>query len=536
MQFFSEQLISTGYLDRLNQDLQRADLCRFLVAYISQDGLRAIDRAALVRTLRHEDSFGLSSLSCACGYEPLLKLQCEIGDTDVRLKYFMDPLVTKTDEPDGIALFHSKLVYLRLPRENKSVIYIGSHNWSGRALGLGRPHNVEASLRFELDYAPEHLTGSDSSIASQVNRHLLAAFVKPACFTATPNNKLAFEQWTDKGCHRAEPSPLDEIRVILAVRKTGTAATAGDWSNLENQGIYLQALEEKEGKLIHSAAEKLLVMVWDSHSDLAAGRPPVLLRCRESAHNEDGTNRAQSPMEGFGAAIYDEAQLLAKQRNSRGQRSSIGIWSGRDVEMYDFEFRQQPSDSAQIDGGIRPPYQFHLEVEHIIFPTDRNPLIKPTMLWTPGSFAVAKSKDAAKLERVEGYYVPPELHTQILLYLTEELLIDRDQAKVWPVSHYDQAKEGKRFSKHPLHDTFFGPDAELRRDEFYGQAKRGSLVAELDDQRGIGHELARPQKMNAEPIERVQKVFTTKLASLEDEWRSIAMGNKPKDEHPGKEE
>ncbi len=66
--------------------------------------------------------------TCACGYTPLLKLQRDVGESAARLKYFMDPLVKDTDVPDGIALFHSKLVYLRLPRENKSVVYIGSHN------------------------------------------------------------------------------------------------------------------------------------------------------------------------------------------------------------------------------------------------------------------------------------------------------------------------------------------------------------------------------------------------------------------------
>ncbi|MFM9963053.1 MAG: hypothetical protein ACKV2Q_17740 [Planctomycetaceae bacterium] len=141
MEFLSEQLVSFEYRDRLNDDLQR-----------------------------------------------------DVGESAARLKYFMDPLVKDTDEPDGIALFHSKLVYLRLPRENKSVVYIGSHNWSGRALGPGRPRNVEASLRFELDYAPEHIAGSDPSIASQVNRHLLAAYDKPACLAATAANETTFEQ------------------------------------------------------------------------------------------------------------------------------------------------------------------------------------------------------------------------------------------------------------------------------------------------------------------------------------------------------
>ena len=73
MDFFSEQLVSSDYSDSLKSDLQQADLCRFLVAYISDDGLKSIGRPDLIRVLRHEDSFGIGSLSCACGYEPVTR-------------------------------------------------------------------------------------------------------------------------------------------------------------------------------------------------------------------------------------------------------------------------------------------------------------------------------------------------------------------------------------------------------------------------------------------------------------------------------
>ena len=110
MDFFSEQLVASEYRDRLNADLQHADMCRFLVAYISADGLNALDRPALLAALRNDQSFGVSSLTCACGYLPLLQLQRDVGGSTPRLKYFMDPQVKNTDEPDGIALFHLKLV------------------------------------------------------------------------------------------------------------------------------------------------------------------------------------------------------------------------------------------------------------------------------------------------------------------------------------------------------------------------------------------------------------------------------------------
>ena len=117
--------------------------------------------------------------------------------------------------------------------------------------------------------------------------------------------------------------------------------TAADWSNLASQGIYMQALEESEGKRVRSANDKLLVMVWDSRAQLEAGIPPVLLRCRESAHNAGptsevrGTNQSLAPMAGFGAVIFDEAQLLTMQHRPSGSRSSQVIWSGHQVELYD---------------------------------------------------------------------------------------------------------------------------------------------------------------------------------------------------------
>ena len=117
-----------------------------------------------------------------------------------------------------------------------------------------------------------------------------------------------------------------------------------------------------------------------------------------------------------------------------------------------------------------------------------------------------------------------------MIYLTEELHVGRDEAKVWPVSHYDRGKEGKRISKHPLNDTFIGKDAEQRRDAFYEQTKRGSLVAELDEPREVRQLIAEKGKAISQPIERVQKVFTMKLESLENEWRSIAKAIKSKDE------
>src|SRR6266567_152850 len=288
MQLLSKELVSLDYRDRLREDLGKATACRFLVAYISQEGLNSINRPLLVRALRHEWSLGVATMSCACEFDPLVNLQAELGPScPTRLKYFMDPVV-KTEEEPAISLFHSKLVYLWLEREKKSIVYIGSHNWTGRALGPGSPRNAEASLRLEFEFSPEHLEGVGNSAPAEVNRHLLDAWNAAACLPATSDSVPAFQQWVQKVCKRASDSPLKEITIILAVCKTPPQAS--DWLALDNAGIYMQALEEDEGRQVYDSTETLL-LVWESPSSLAAGQQPYILKSRRTASNA-GPNSA----------------------------------------------------------------------------------------------------------------------------------------------------------------------------------------------------------------------------------------------------
>ena len=243
MKLLSKELVSSEYIESLRQDMVKARVCRFLVAYVSQGGLTRIGRPLLAKALQDPRSFGVASISCACSYEPLLNLQAELETDTPRLKYFMDPAIKPDDEP-GISLFHSKLVYLWLESEGKSVVYIGSHNWTGRALGPGSPSNVEASLRLEFDFAPEHIAGAGNSLPAQVNRHLLDAWSSPACYPANPASEPAFQEWIQKVCKRAPNSPLKQVTVLLAVCKTPPRPS--EWLNLQDAGIYVQALDERK--------------------------------------------------------------------------------------------------------------------------------------------------------------------------------------------------------------------------------------------------------------------------------------------------
>ena len=527
MEFLSNKLITLDYRRSLQRDLGQAKVCRFLVAYVSSGGIDSINRPVLINALRDPRSFGVASLSCSCKYEPLLRVQDDL--TDVRLKYFMDPIVAESGEPSGIALFHSKLVYLYLPRQNKSVIYLGSHNWTRRALGPQGPRNAEASMRLEFNFEEDHLTGEGSSIASEVNQHLLSAWGAPLCLPAIRSNEETFEEWCSKACGgKASTIPMESNVVVLAVRKgTGPA----DWASLAGSSIYMQILNEPEGELVGSKYMKqLLVMVWKGEADLQAGRQPVLLFCKVSSgiagarSSVGGTNQARDPIQGFAAVIFDEDELASRAEQESEQRSSVSLWSGRNVEVYDFEFPAPHPGCEQVDRGVEPNHRYLLEVDSIVMPADG--VIPPDaeMCWTADSLAMAKSKTSTKVEKSPGYYVDSETEQAMVHCLEELLLVDLEQAKVRPYSDVDRAKIGKRVSQHPLHETFLGSQLTEpgHRDAYYAEAKESAFIAELD----AGDDESLDSK---DELKRLQRVYTSPVAELRQGWRKHAEALRPKE-------
>jgi hypothetical protein len=73
MKLLSKELVSLDYREHLQRDLAKATVCRFLVAYISGEGMSSIGRHLLNRVLRDQRSFGIASLTCSCGFDSLFK-------------------------------------------------------------------------------------------------------------------------------------------------------------------------------------------------------------------------------------------------------------------------------------------------------------------------------------------------------------------------------------------------------------------------------------------------------------------------------
>ncbi len=529
MRLLSESLVDDQYRASIAADLKQAEICRFSVAYVSDAGIRSIGRNALLRVLSDEDSFGVSSMSCSCGYHPLLNLQRELSSETLRLKYFMDPSVCGTDEPNGLVLMHSKLVYLKtiVNDEPKSVVYLGSHNWTGRALGPGGPRNAEASYRFEFPFSPDHLLGIGDDLPSQVNRHLLSAHRNPCCLPATASNEQTFNEWDQAVCKNRAPSSLDEVLLILAVRSDGSDP-GRSLDELQGKGIYMQCLEEEEGTQVWDAPDQTIVMVWDSAGALANGRQPTLLLCNKNTRNaggnseRHGTNQSANPIAGFAGVLLDREQGAKQTESNTPARSVLALWSRSEAEVFDLDYPTISTECEDFDGRLNPKYQFLLEVEAVVHSAEEA-VDNARFVWDRSTFAVAKRKDDAKYVKLDGYVVPDEVRSQIERSLEEDFGIDlsRDNVKAKPQSEstINRLKIGKRFASNPLHETFVARETQQAPNEVYRQAFDELLTIDLDPD---CTEAGTQQKLFANPIERSQRVFTAKIEVLKEVWREAA--------------
>lgn len=534
MKLHSTALVSDDLLHSLTADLARASVCRFGIAYFSTGGLNAIGQNLLARALCGEESFGVSSMSCACGYQPLLSLSREVAALGgvPNLKYFMDPLADGSDEPENVALLHSKIVYLVTEGLSQSILYIGSHNWSRRALGPGKgsPRNAEATMRIEGDFDPDHLTGTGGSVFADANEHLLNAFNSPLCLEVNRANEHKFEEWFQKGCKRTRGEGLRETKVILAIHKGPNRLRPDEWGSLGNAGIYVQMLTESEGRQIWDAGDNILVLVWDSEADLQIGRQPHLLRCRISTEKAGpdsdlrGTNASSSPISGFSAVIWDQTQHHAIASGRAGDPKTVRTKRGKEVKVFDFEFPLTSNDSQTFDGPVNPKYQFYLEVDQVVFPRDGDIPEKPGYVWIRSSLAMAESRSDAKTEGLPGFQVDEELRDRMIEILRDEFGVNRKNAKVLPFSGEVSKRLGKKVVDHPLHDTFLDETHLGSEDEFYSDARSGELVPEIDNDRIT----KRRQKIEAKqglfplPIGRTQRVFTMSLENLLETWEETA--------------
>lgn len=513
-------IVSDVFLNQLQADLDEAELIRFSVAYISDAGLNSIGTHRLAKVLRHEKSFGVASLTCANGYDPLYDLQQQLGDENPRLKYFMEPMVPDPETGEDVRLLHTKLIYLARPSTGKAVVYIGSHNWSARAVGPYSPRNGEASLRLEQEFLPDDLEGTGRTLGAAVNAHLLNCYGLPACLFADSRNVHKFQEWVGNYCNNQAGEGLEKRVIILAVHSGGSPT---DVSSLEGRSVYAQIFEEEEGRLIPERGQKLFLLLWDSQTALHAGEQPTLLICHVSTSNPGanssvaGTNRADNAVAGFAAVLFDRTRLQAEARHAKGNKGAVRMTSGLQVDAFDFEFPASSSEARTIDAGTRPTYQFLLEVDHVVLPEGKaqsrtSALPGDRLVWSPEQFGISE-KSRVDVVKSPGFQVDEETEQAILNCLRDVFQVDPQEARVKPYSKADDPRVGLKLSDHPLHDLLKGTKKELAN-EFFEKLRdrKGMIVPDRKDDADIG-------SREGIRLKRTMRVFSRRLARLLVEWR-----------------
>jgi hypothetical protein len=531
-EFLSAKTVSDDYLRALRADLEQADILRFVVAYVADSGTRAIGLKLLAGALQDPASLGVASLSCACGFEALLKLQNLVGTEKPRLKYFVDTGVQK-DDPRELTLMHSKLIYI-VRRDGRAVVYVGSHNWSARALGGGAagPRNTEASVRMEFEYDPMQLEGAGSDLGSEVNRHILDSYNAGACLPASEVNREIFENWQTVRCEQSETLDLERHTVILAIGTDPDMSTADYWLQRAqtNAGILYLPGNDDEARLVREEPDRVLIMVWPSRADFEQSKPPVLLYCLQTG-SELRTDASLS-VEGksltrfdgeFGLVIRDPALSGAGSPAARVVRAS----TSRPFRFFDCETSDPDQDDAEYATNTKAPSRFFLQVIQAAVPEAVRAAAsepwneKALAVWEPTKLVLAEKKSVPSEVR-KNLAVGAEQYAIIKSSLKDQFSLREEDLLVLPTD----VRKGVEIS-HPILDACVGTSVE----DWY--TKRGEAAPEGRPlMRHPAMQSARRRnerdgaEIDAKPELRVQKVFQQQLEAflkeIDFEWSDEA--------------
>ncbi|MCB9683435.1 MAG: hypothetical protein H6735_00175 [Alphaproteobacteria bacterium] len=497
-------------------------MLRFVMAYISTPGLDAIGADLLVAALRKEHSLGVASLACACGFEPLIALEGQVGRDPANLKYFLDPGIADPDSADpNLSMLHSKLVYV-VRADGKAVVYLGSHNWSSRALGgSGSTRNAEASFRIEVDFVEDHLSGVGTGLGANVNRHILACYRLGACLPARNSNRPIFEDWFRVRCKRPTDLDLDGYAVVVGIAGDSVpgAANPDFWAKEARQGasIYLQCHEEEEGQVVRKRQERVLAMVWAGPDAFAKALPPVLLFCkvtRQAAGQEstyEGTS--QGDIANFRFVLWDPQQDGARGAGrTPGPRLRMATRTGTSFDYFAFDLAAPGSAASTFDRAA-PRYQHYLQVYEVVVPAwmaDGSEAADgpPRLVWQPVEFALSPTRQVPPEEQRQ-YRAPEDTADQILASLTELFGVDIEQAVALPTSGETDPRKLVRLVTSKIHEACIDEATEALQTAFYAKAAPGGIVMRLADR-------SHPREAHdlGEFVPRVQELFGDRLRSL----------------------
>jgi hypothetical protein len=487
---YHKTLTGKDYLRQLHKDIEECELLRFCIAFISPNGIEVIGMEKIAEALKNEGSFGLTSLACIFSHEHLIELQDLAGGQETeKLKVFFNLAKIPKDEP-LLSLLHSKIIYLVLPTENekykKSIVYIGSHNWTQYAL-CGK--NEEASIRFEFDYEPSHVTGEGTSIPAEINHHLLIAKGLISPMPAFERNKPFFEDWRRKKCGRGGTgggnggengddgsTRMEEIILLIAVGDD--TFTESSLPKLKTNPLYLQVYSnyQEEGKLFHSIEQPVWILAWANQDSLHNGNPPMLFtgKCSTIIDKAGGHNITEEGVKGFFWYMSDKEDEDYPQK--------LLLKDGTELQYWSLSYNSALLSSSDVDKKEKKiSFQFMIEVEGIIPHKDQTGLFDTfaDTRWAYGELALAES-GRLRYQKEDGLAVGEYglSADEIIKEYRDVFGIDKLYPKV--IDRYIKKSAGIRLTNSTV-NKFLSPNKErVKESDWYDEMKKKQIKTAID--------------------------------------------------------
>lgn len=444
--FFNEYLTGQEFIYKLQSDIDSAEQIKFVIAYINDKGVDYIGRQRLIKALKKDGSFGVTSLSCGFGFDTFVNLNKELGATD-KLKLFLSFNKEEAAE-ESHTLLHSKIIYLKIREGNtiKQVLYVGSHNWTGRALGANvKGNNAEASLRleFELD--------DNSNILKSSLIHLEKAYKLKSCFNAVKSNLSIFSDWIQLKCPKygrgIKTIKRENYNLLLCIGEN-QEFDIEDFAYKKNHSIYLHIDNFSDSERINDSSTKFLLLFWVNTNSFENQDPPIYIFCEKNTDNltkqGGGVNQIQNTVGGFEFSLSIKSQSILKQKNNV------------EASFWDLKYFFEKTDVIKINLNTPAVKQILLKIETIIPPKSYKNGKSGLLNYSPGQIPFFDNTPPS-IEPIKGVATNnQEINNEIYLELKREFNLKSNEIDpVLIIKHIDP-KSGYRLSKNPLNKFVLG--------------------------------------------------------------------------------
>ncbi|MEZ5012885.1 MAG: hypothetical protein R2794_01210 [Chitinophagales bacterium] len=282
------------YFKYLDRDINNPDTIsmQFTIAYATEVLYRLENNMRLVQLFENDESFGITNVQCNIDLMWLFNLQRNFGDKSIKFKFFLN---LNPYDKNEYELLHTKLVLFKRA-DNDYVIYIGSHNWSNRAFGLGSPRNMEGSIRIQGNV---NELNENNNLLQNIINHLNDAWNLVSCIPAIESNEKIYREWKKLVCKKETKEPGISNQEILFMN---LVLDGEGISQITSNSIYLAEYESSVGEVLNRH-QNVLLFVWSSVEDLELGQEPKLFFSEITTKNQTlasgSQNIAEKPIDGF---------------------------------------------------------------------------------------------------------------------------------------------------------------------------------------------------------------------------------------------